>query len=88
VTDTEISSAICLPGMLLFALTGFTLNRAAQIEAHARVEQRSAMAPPALLHVLARTPHAGRGVLIGEHAETPGIFIRSIFVLGVLLSAD
>ncbi|MCC8391078.1 PepSY-associated TM helix domain-containing protein [Paraburkholderia sp. MMS20-SJTR3] len=47
-----ISSALCLVGMLLFALTGFTLNHAAQIEAHPHVERRSASAPAALRDTL------------------------------------
>lgn len=56
-----ISSALCLIGMLLFALTGFTLNHAAQIEAHPHVERRSANAPTALLDTLAHTPHRDKG---------------------------
>jgi len=47
-----ISSAICLIGMLLFALTGFTLNHAGQIEAKPRVESRNATAPHSLLDTL------------------------------------
>src|SRR5690606_16470761 len=35
-----ISSAICLVGMLLFAVTGVTLNHAAEIEARPRVSER------------------------------------------------
>ena len=41
-----ISSAICLIGLLLFALTGFTLNHAAQIESHPQVTTRDAQLPP------------------------------------------
>ncbi|HLU77760.1 MAG TPA: PepSY-associated TM helix domain-containing protein, partial [Burkholderiales bacterium] len=44
-----ISSAICLIGMLLFALTGITLNHAAGIEAQPRVTSLEASLPPALL---------------------------------------
>ena len=40
-----ISSAICLIGMLLFAVTGFTLNHAAQIEASPSVVTQQATAP-------------------------------------------
>ena len=43
-----ISSALCLLGMLLFSLTGITLNHAAQIEARPVVENRSREMPPAL----------------------------------------
>ena len=44
-----ISSAIALVGMLLFAVTGLTLNHAAQIEAHPVVIDRKAHLPAALL---------------------------------------
>ena len=44
-----ISAAICLVGMLLFALTGFTLNHAADIKAEPKVVERTAVLPPDLL---------------------------------------
>lgn len=47
-----ISSALCLVGMLLFAVTGFTLNHAAQIESQAAVALQEAQLPPALLRRL------------------------------------
>ena len=47
-----ISSAICLIGMLLFAVTGFTLNHAGQIEAKPKVETREAQLPEGLLKKL------------------------------------
>ena len=43
-----ISSALCLLGLLLFSITGFTLNHASQIEAKPRVEKRKATLPAAL----------------------------------------
>ncbi len=43
-----ISSALCLLGILLFAITGFTLNHASQIEAKPKVENRKATLPAAL----------------------------------------
>ena len=43
-----ISSALCLLGMLLFSLTGITLNHAGQIEARPVVENRTREMPPAL----------------------------------------
>lgn len=43
-----ISSALCLLGILLFAITGFTLNHASQIEAKPKVENRKAALPAAL----------------------------------------
>ncbi len=53
-----ISSAMCLVGMILFSLTGITLNHASWIETHPRVIQRTAQLPPALLATLADS-HAG-----------------------------
>lgn len=44
-----ISSAICLMAMLLFSITGFTLNHAAQIESTPEVTRRQAQVPAALL---------------------------------------
>ncbi|MBB2486794.1 PepSY-associated TM helix domain-containing protein [Mitsuaria sp. WAJ17] len=48
-----ISSALSLVGMLLFAVTGFTLNHAADIESKPRVVQRELSLPAALLPALA-----------------------------------
>lgn len=50
-----ISAAISLFGMLMFALTGVTLNHAASIPATPHVEDRSAMLAPSLLRLI-RTP--------------------------------
>ena len=44
-----MSSAVSLIGVLLFAITGFTLNHAADIEASPVVTQKSSQMPPALL---------------------------------------
>jgi hypothetical protein len=49
-----ISSALCLLGMLLFAVTGFTLNHAAQIEAKPAVTSKKAALPEALRTELAQ----------------------------------
>lgn len=43
-----ISSAICLAGLLLFAVTGFTLNHAGLIEATPKTITREISLPPAL----------------------------------------
>ncbi|NDK39192.1 hypothetical protein DT603_10095 [Pseudoxanthomonas gei] len=43
-----ISSAVCLIGMLLFSITGITLNHAAKIEASPHVANRSVQLPAAL----------------------------------------
>ncbi|WP_430388400.1 PepSY-associated TM helix domain-containing protein [Dyella sp. 20L07] len=48
-----ISSALCLVGMLLFAVTGFTLNHAGQIEAKTQTVHRNAQLPAPLLQVVA-----------------------------------
>ena len=47
-----ISSAIALVGMLLFAITGTTLNHAAQIEARPAVHTHEGRLPPTLLPAL------------------------------------
>ena len=47
-----ISAAVCLIGMLVFALTGITLNHAGQIEAKPQVTARSAQLPDDLLQAV------------------------------------
>jgi hypothetical protein len=47
-----ISAAICLIGMLVFALTGITLNHASQIEAKPNVMARTAQLPDDLMRTL------------------------------------
>ena len=54
-----ISSAICLIGMLMFAITGFTLNHAAQIEARPSVVTRSETAPRDVVSALRRAAPSG-----------------------------
>ena len=44
-----ISSAISLVGLLLFAVTGFTLNHAAEIEGSPQTVERAAQLPAPLL---------------------------------------
>jgi hypothetical protein len=44
-----ISSATCLLGMFLFAITGITLNHASQIEAKPTITRQQATAPAALV---------------------------------------
>ena len=44
-----ISSALCLLGMLLFAITGLTLNNASSINVSPTVTTRDAQLPPTLL---------------------------------------
>lgn len=50
-----ISSALCLACMLLFAITGITLNHAAQIEARPAVDHKAAELPAPMLEQLAGT---------------------------------
>ena len=49
-----ISSAVCLIGMLLFAVTGITLNHAAKIEASPRVEHRELKLPASMTTAISR----------------------------------
>lgn len=51
-----ISSGICLIGMLLFAVTGLTLNHAGQIESRPVTVAKDATLPAELLAQLARHP--------------------------------
>ena len=44
-----ISSAVCLIGMLLFAITGITLNHAAQIQVKPQIDTIEAEVPAELL---------------------------------------
>lgn len=60
-----VSSALCLLGMLGFAITGLTLNNAAHIESQARVSSRHERLPPQMLAALrqaspGRTPSPAR----------------------------
>ena len=47
-----ISSALCLVGILLFSITGITLNHSAQIEAKAKVMTQRAQLPADLLKLI------------------------------------
>lgn len=48
-----VSSAICLVGLLLFTITGITLNHAADIEGQPQSQDVTAQLPPALVAKLA-----------------------------------
>ncbi|MBJ7499080.1 MAG: PepSY-associated TM helix domain-containing protein [Sphingopyxis sp.] len=64
-----MSSAVSLIGLLLFAITGFTLNHAADIEGTPVVTQQSAQLPPALLTRLkAAVPDAEKAPLPADIA--------------------
>ena len=60
-----ISAAICLVGMLLFAITGITLNHAGAIEAKPRTVEAEGQLPPELVAV-AKTAQAAQGPLPDE----------------------
>ncbi|QNA89812.1 hypothetical protein G4G28_17390 [Massilia sp. Dwa41.01b] len=65
-----ISSAICLMAMLLFSITGFTLNHAAQIESKPQVTRLKATVPAALLPELRAYAEAH---VDGEAAVPPAL---------------
>lgn len=67
-----ISAAVSLAGMLLFALTGVTLNHADLIPATPSVDDRTATLPPSLLHLLKPTPKATDAPLPGAVAAEIG----------------
>ena len=62
-----ISSALCLLGMVMFSLTGITLNHASWIEASPATTTRDAQVPPDLLARLA----ADAAQLRGRQAALP-----------------
>jgi len=65
-----MSSAVCLIGLLLFAITGFTLNHAADIEGSPVVTEKSAELPPALLaRLTAAVPADAKAPLPGPVAD-------------------
>lgn len=65
-----MSSAVCLIGVLLFAITGFTLNHAADIEASPVVTEKSAELPAVLLAQLtAASPADAKAPLPGPVAD-------------------
>jgi uncharacterized protein len=57
-----ISAAVCLMGMLLFTVTGFTLNHAGDIEAKPRVSSKQGQLTDALIADLAKQPEKGKSL--------------------------
>ena len=51
-----ISSAVCLVGILLFSITGITLNHASQIESKAVVANQTAQLPAVLIAEISESP--------------------------------
>ncbi|MBB1472684.1 PepSY-associated TM helix domain-containing protein [Luteimonas sp. MC1782] len=66
-----ISSAACLVGMLLFSVTGITLNHASRIEGSPSVDNRQVALPSALMPLLA-TRDDGQAALPAELAAWLG----------------
>jgi hypothetical protein len=64
-----ISSALCLLGMLLFSITGITLNHATQVEAEPRVTTLRASVPPETLHALRTEAAADQPHLPAEFSD-------------------
>ena len=58
-----MSSAISLIGLVLFAITGFTLNHAADIEGSPIITQKAAQMPAGVLGKLGADPADGKGPL-------------------------
>ena len=79
-----ISSAICLIGMLLFAVTGFTLNHAGQIESKPKVETREAQLPEELLKKLQQaqqqSAQAATDTVVSLPADVDGWLAQQIKV--------
>ena len=67
-----ISAAICLVAILLFAMTGFTLNHSADIEAHPVVVKKKAIVPTSILSSLKEGVSKNLG---GKNSELPVSFV-------------
>ena len=67
-----ISGAISLVSMLLFAVTGITLNHSAAIEAKPRVTTREGTLAAPMIEALAGEPRTGRAGLTPRLAEAVG----------------
>jgi hypothetical protein len=64
-----VSSGVCLAGMLLFTITGVTLNHAAEIGASPRVQKQQAALPVALRRLLAGQGAEGKRPVPGPIAD-------------------
>lgn len=68
-----ISAALCLLGMLVFSVTGITLNHASQIEAQPRVTDLRATVPPPVLRAL-QAAAASAAAPVGHAPQLPPVF--------------
>ncbi len=64
-----VSSAVCLGGMLLFTLTGITLNHAGQITAIPVVTRQEQLLPAVLLNAVQQGPREGKHMLPAQLAN-------------------
>jgi len=64
-----VSAALCLIGLILFAITGITLNHASQIKTTPQVVSLKATLPESLLAALAAAPQEGTAPLPAELSE-------------------
>ena len=64
-----ISAAVCLAAIVLFSVTGITLNHASRISAEPQVTTRNAQLPGPLLAQLAGSPVTGNQPLPREFAD-------------------
>jgi hypothetical protein len=64
-----VSSAVCLVGMLLFALTGVTLNHAGEIEGAPVTRRSSTTLPAAIVATLAGRPATNATTVPGDVAR-------------------
>ncbi len=71
-----ISAAISLIGMLLFAVTGITLNHAGSIESRPVVTERVATLPPALKTVAAGLPAKAKMVVPQALADWASVALK------------
>ena len=83
-----ISSALCLVGMLLFAVTGVTLNHAGSIEAEPATVNRTTQLPASLLRLLAKGEDGNRPLPPQVGAWLEGEFDVSIGAKPAEWSAD
>jgi uncharacterized protein len=77
-----ISSAVCLIGMLLFAITGITLNHAAQIKAKPKIVTTENQLPKSILAILTESVRADDSVPTGVQewlAKNHGIPLTHAF---------
>lgn len=72
-----VSSGVCLGGMLLFTVTGITLNHAASISAEPKVTQWSVPVPEPVRRLVDNGPKEGKAPLPAALAEWIGSEFRT-----------